>query len=230
MNKSEEIIDFCTDNIRSIVAGTKKQAPRIIFNWIPKNAGTSIYKTFRPSGMIKCKYNWQIKYALPSRLITFGHFDLRTVYKNNDRYSEMIKNSDIVSILRDPVTRFASIYSHYERHGTFEKYVKKPSMEQVLNLIEDGFIPKIGYYHHHDLSMFNPQSEWIDLSLNNTFLQFESLNSSILSEVFGRECRLLSRNVGNGNQKVKFSPEIVARIQYLYRCDYELINRVKFTN
>ena len=228
MNKSEEIIDFCVDNIWSIIAGTNKQATRIIFNWIPKNAGTSIYKTFRPSGMIKCKYSWQIKYALPTRLITFGHFDLRAVCKNNDRYCDIIKNGHIVNVLRDPVTRFTSIYSHYERHGTFEKYFKKPSMEQVLSLIEDGFIPKIGYYHHHDLSMFNPQSEWIDLGLNNTFLHFESLNSSILSDVFERECRLLNRNVGNSNRKVKLSPEIVTRVHDLYQCDYELINSVEF--
>ena len=230
MKKSEEIVDYFFDNLRGTINYAFQKNSIRVFNWIPKNAGTSIYKCLRPYGMIKCKYDWQIRYVLRTKLITFGHFDLKAVMEKNVKLQPVIKNSSVVTVLRDPVERFISIYSHYDRHGILDRYVKKPSMEKMLDYIEAGFIPKIGYFHHRDLSMFNPQSAWIDPALKNIFLDFHKLNSSVLCTSFDCNCTMVKKNVGDGRRKIDLPGSTIARIKSVYSNDYHLIKNIEFEN
>ena len=230
MKKSEEIVDFLVDNLMCTLNYAFRKKPIRVFNWIPKNAGTSIYKCLRPYGMIKCKYDWQIRLALRTKLITFGHFDLKAVMEKNIELEPVIKNSSVVTVLRDPVERFISIYSHYDRNGILDRYVQKPSIEKMLDYIEAGFIPKVGYFHHRDLSMFNPQSAWIDPELKNIFLDFHKLSSSALNTSFDCNCTMVKKNVGGGRRKIDLSDSTISRIKSVYSNDYHLIKNIVFEN
>lgn len=53
--------------------------PNVVFNWIPKNAGTSLYHTLRKYGGIRAKSLRLVKYRFSQReFVKFGHinFDL----------------------------------------------------------------------------------------------------------------------------------------------------------
>lgn len=58
----------------------------IIFLWIPKTAGTSIYNLFKKEGMIKHKFGLKNKTSFNIdnyKLITFGHANLIRLQEEN---------------------------------------------------------------------------------------------------------------------------------------------------
>ncbi len=228
MSYIREINDFLIDNLYALPhVLLKSNVDTIIFNWIPKNAGTSVYKAFRKKGMVKCKYRWQIKCALPSNILTFGHFDLRTIQALDAQHAKLVKGSKIVSIVRDPLDRFVSTYSYYERHGYLDRFPKLLSPEIIIEMLERGLIPKVGFFHHRPLSMFNRQIDWIDMDMDHEFLLFENLTNETVSVAFGRNVHFPRENAGNQQLTQKLTPAFIDRLKNFYRDDYDLIEDIK---
>jgi len=130
-----------------------------VFIWIPKNAGTSIYKTLKTSHCIKTKSTWDVKRRFSGKgLVTFGHMSYRQLLKNQYISEEFHRRSFKFCFVRNPLTRTVSLYNYLLKRKMIPE---QTTFAQFCKLLQKVSIEKVGLWHVNGLSMCNPQSSWI---------------------------------------------------------------------
>ncbi len=200
-----------------------------IFIWIPKNAGTSFYNALKTIGFAKLKKVGLIKTCFnDSGRVTFGHISVRKLIQNNYVSDEFFLNSFKFAVSRNPYSRFVSIYNYYMRTGLFDSWHKKPSIEDFFDLINLGYFPKVGLYHHAPLSMCNLQSSWVDDLESTTIVRLEHLNHDIgvISDAFEVDLATIigKSNKSSGVLKSDLSRILKTKIEAFYAEDFENFN------
>lgn len=103
-----------------------------IFFWIPKNAGSSIYKILKEDGCKKLKYKKEYKNFDNREITTFGHVDIKYLLKKGYLDKNYFENSFKFCFVRNPWDRFVSSY-HYRN------YNDKMKFEEFVFLIKKKF-------------------------------------------------------------------------------------------
>lgn len=162
----------------------KAETPPIVFIWIPKNAGTSLYNALNKhlSMTMLESIDKAAEFFQNRGSVTFGHMD----------YSELVKKGVVSRSFDDSSFKFAFSRNPYDRAVSLYTYLKKTtpqnttSLELKKILSTDSFIDfsrmicsseirKIGLYNRRGLSMCNPQVRWIENIKNLDYLgKFES--------------------------------------------------------
>lgn len=142
---------------------------KLIFIWIPKNAGTSFFKMMQPKGMVQfIHYPQDFKVNLNDYpMKTFGHIDTRCLIKDGFLTKNDWESSKKVCIVRNPYTRFVSLYSDFIRSKRFQG-----SIHEFANVIMHTTC-KIGSYNVMDYSQCAKQVDWILPGVD--ILRFEDL-------------------------------------------------------
>lgn len=134
--------------------------PDAVFIWIPKTAGTSLYACLAAAGCPKLKTPDLARHGFSGKgLVTFGHMDYRRLvdegYVPRDFDGAALK----FTFVRNPFSRAVSLYNYVQRH--FSSFRKQPTFQEFLELIDLGFIDRIGLYNVKNLSQCNPQACWL---------------------------------------------------------------------
>jgi hypothetical protein len=189
--------------------------PKILFVWIPKNAGTSFYEAFRES--INMKMFLQLKHIkrkfTNKGSATFGHISIIELINENIIDRSYYNKSYVFCICRNPYDRFVSLF-HY-----LKKQNRIPSDYKPIDLITEiikGITP-IGLYNFEGLSQCNQQVDWIKGLQIKRVLRFESLNSD--TEELSNELDI-KLDIPHVNQSVN-------RKKYYEELDMETIELVK---
>jgi len=161
----------------------------VIFFWIPKNAGSSIYSILKKHGCKKIKYAY--KKFNNEGSVTFCHLDVTRLLRDKHITQEYFNRSFKFCFARNPWSRTVSLYHYlkYDERMTFEEFArlleKKFELRKTLKgkiilfaykgpdiifriinrlSVKINFttpIPPIGKYNVRDLSQANPQTDWI---------------------------------------------------------------------
>lgn len=162
---------------------------KLIFVHIPKNAGTSIHSLF----------NTNPKDYLPDQKWT--------EYKNHFR--EYWENYTRFSIVREPISRFISIY----------KYCK---MQNIINFSNiENFIDNIGEVKtpiKNLQSWFVCENETIML---DNIIKYENLNQEIKS--IGLDM-IPHKNKSYLNEEITLTKNATLKIKEFYQKDFEIFN------
>ena len=120
----------------------------LLFLWIPKTGGTSFYEAMNKS-------NSFVKELSCNKISsgTHGHIKLDMIYSQ-----EELLSFDIVTIVRNPYSRFLSLYRYLQKIGRFDK---SKSILEFIKTIRHGIDP-ISSYNSKLLSQCNPQTHWTD--------------------------------------------------------------------
>ena len=219
----EETFEFFITLISAfLIKGSSKE--KILLIWIPKNLGTSIYEGLKNKGAIKYKRLFFIKYFLIySNFITFGHFDINLLKK---RGVIDVTNYKKFAVLRDPVSRFKSIYSYYKKRGIFKKNIDL-SINDILDLLEQKKIPEIGLYHHKFLSMFNSQTCWLKGEQNIDYFLIENTKGieRYIKNNLNIEFKLPFLNQSQSSS-ILLTEVQIDRLKSIYKSDYLIIKKV----
>jgi len=162
----------------------------VIFFWLPKVAGTSIYGMLEPLGCPKLKHSHLYNNFNNEGFVTFGHISVPYLLKKGVISKEYFNKSYKFCFVRNPWDRLVSYYFHlgFEKKMTFEEFcvtvhegikLQKTMVGSLFNLLYripwvgkalskvhkvGPFylpIPQIGPYNSLGLSPASPQIDWI---------------------------------------------------------------------
>lgn len=203
-------------------------SPNLLFIWIPKAAGTSIYTWLNEElGMMKLKDKLSIIGAFPQGgPVTFGHMDYCQLLERGIISEHFHVSAFKFAVSRNPFDRCISLYSYLRMQGRINV-----SFSGFLELLETGFEP-IGMYNSRGLSQANPQVRWITNHsgkiIVDKIFKVENLKyeTSMLSSHFG--IRPFSVYVNKSSERpdyIKVYSDIknVQRVRRLYREDFDIL-------
>ena len=149
-------------------------AKNLIFVWIPKTAGTSIFNYFYTNyGMKKILSKEEAQFTNIKRgMVTFGHmsvFDLLNCNFLNQKYFD---SAIKFCVIRNPYDRFISLYYYFKREGRINSSLSK--FDFITLIMEQT--PKIGLFNFEGISQANLQVDWMRNISFDSILRFESIN------------------------------------------------------
>lgn len=152
-----------------------KKLNDILFIWIPKTAGTSIYTIFEKNGCLKLKSKEKFENFINKGFVTFGHVSVNHLLKVEIIKTEFFNNSFKFCFVRNPYDRTVSLFHHFKR-----KKNRLPdniiTFNDFCNYIYNEKVSPIGLYNYKKLSQCNPQYLWIPKKID--FIgRFENLQN-----------------------------------------------------
>ncbi len=149
----------------------------ILFIWIPKAAGTSIWEALKSAVGDGNSQYLRIaggdKFDPTRQLTTFLHSSIAALMEHGTVTPAWIKSRYIIASRRNSWDRLVSLYHYFRRHvtlklrlGTFSDFVGRLSKEGV---------PPIALYNYRGYSQANSQTSWLDEIHLNFVARFENL-------------------------------------------------------
>jgi len=200
--------------------------PKVLFIWIPKNAGTSIYEGLQNSlGMKRFLTIEEAKKDFTNNgLVTFGHINVRDLLNESIILEKFYNKAFKFCVSRNPFDRFVSLLHYLKKHNRI------PLNYKSIDLINDiiNGIPPVGLYNFKGISQCNRQVDWIHNIELDEVLRFESINDGItrLNSLFGKNIGLHHKNKSpNRNTDIsELDDKSIQLIQEYYEPDFLKFN------
>lgn len=199
-----------------------KSEKDVLFVWIPKSAGTSIYNWLNEEiGMLKLKEPFAVRGGFPAKgPATFGHMDLVELMNKGWVDADYLETAFSFAIVRNPYSRARSLFTYLKK-----RYRLEHDFTAFLELVAQGVEP-VGLYNSVGLSQANPQCRWIKNPVGSTlvdeFWKLEELETALPSI---RSKTGASNAPGMLNKSssriVEMSARDIALIQDIYQEDFE---------
>lgn len=187
----------------------------LLFIWIPKTAGTSLYSVLKNKYDMPC-YTEKYGTFQNSGSVTFGHADHKLLLKENIISHHYWNSAFKFAVVRNPFSRFISLYYDYKRTGRIH-----PNMSpiQFANLLRN-VTRKPGLFNAIDFSMCASQVDW--LTPDTQIFSIETIN--VLLELL--EINELPK-LNKSNKKSwtdHYDTELTQLVQEIYNDDFSILN------
>jgi len=154
----------------------------VVFIWIPKTGGTSIFKVLEHYGARKYLNINSVKENFNNDgIVTFGHICYSDLYKNGYISNEFHQKAYKFAFVRNPYSRMVSLYSYFIKMGRIS------STTSFYEFCQKAVNPeKIGLYNYKGYSQCNPQISWfrnINLDFIGRFEKISSESKKLLSNL-----------------------------------------------
>jgi Sulfotransferase family len=132
---------------------------KLLFVWVPKNGGTSVYDALRPLGMRKLKLREQYENFDNKGMVTFGHVSIPYLLNKGYVSYEFFQNAVSFAFVRNPWDRFVSLFLYFKKH----RIIIPPDMTfpEFCHHVKKGPVAPVGRYNRHYLSQCNNQVDWL---------------------------------------------------------------------
>jgi hypothetical protein len=208
-----------------------KQAD-VLFIWIPKVAGSSIYRSLRES---RCGCRRFLNREKQGKVegpytdfdnrgaVTFGHASVDVLLEHGIVSADYFERAFKFCFVRNPWDRLVSLF-HYrrldEKYGDFERFCLE---------FQDQDVEPVGLFNSEHNSQFNDQASWIVGRDGRWLVDFVGRYER-LSEDFERICRILGirtrlphRNrADRSHYREYYTPRTVEIVRRKYARDIEL--------
>lgn len=143
-----------------------------LFIWIPKTAGTSFYSVLKEElGMKLYTENYNLFNGEGS--VSFGHACIGSLMNANILKPEYVKNTEMITVVRNPYDRFVSLFNDYKRTGRIPPTFTQFDFANTLRTMKR----KPGLYNSIEFSMCANQTDWI--VLDSVIITLEELNDFV---------------------------------------------------
>ena len=191
----------------------------ILFIWIPKNAGSSFFR------LMKEKKNMQLftddYYRFQnSGSVTFGHLDIRKLLELKMISKEYWDNAKKIAIVRNPYSRFASLYYDFMRTSRINPSTSPHAFAHMLSNMSRN----PGLYNTLDFSQASSQVKWLLPGV--TLFHFETLQQDIF-KMFGSEFILPHENSSEKDYRILYDDELKEIVYDLFYESFVLLNYPK---
>ena len=195
-----------------------------VFIWIPKNAGTSIYKTLKKHGCLKAKKIPRVKYRFSQRgIVTFAHMDYSQLVNQGYVHEHFDKTAYKFCFSRNPYDRAISLYEYFKKdlpEGT--------TFHDFIGTITKKGVQPIGLYNSVGFSSCNPQLRWIENVKIDFYGTYENLGQDfnfVLRSLGLPEVPLLHLNKSKRSDYTDYYDfETKRRVEEFYKEDFDFFN------
>ena len=212
------IIKNFTRYLKSSI-GTKN----FLFIWIPKTAGTSIFRHFESEvGMKRILEFEDAKKSFNNRgSVTFGHLSTHQLLQYGVIKNSYYNNSIKFTVVRNPYDRFISLYFYLKQERKIPYHY---NISDFRSRIMEGIEP-VGLYNVNGLNQANPQTKWLTNLDIDVQIRFENLRAefeSFVRDMNLKNCRLphLNHTISRQFADTKLDSTTIEFINTYYQRDF----------
>lgn len=130
----------------------------LLFVWIPKTAGTTLFNTLRDALGMQKRQSIELFLSFPQRgAVTFGHVSYLDLLALGIVSKDFHESAYKFAFVRNPYDRAISLFNYFKEH---ERINRNRSFSAFLDDIHIS-CPPIGMYNVCGISQANPQANWI---------------------------------------------------------------------
>lgn len=199
---------------------------KILFIWMPKTAGTSLYLALRESYNMReyLTIDYAKEFFNNQGPVTFSHISIKALKDLGIIKDNFYSNSYKFCVCRNPFDRFVSLFHYMKKRNLIADHL---TAQDFMKEIMKG-IPPIGAYNVKGLSQCNPQIDWIRGIEINQILRFENLDNDIklLEALLNTRVELPVINVSPNRKKIteELDAITIELIKEFYKEDFEFFN------
>lgn len=141
---------------RGSVFGQKGGDLDMVFIWVPKTAGTSVFTFLNDRvGMKKLKTAKQAMSFENRGAVTFGHQHYLSLLEAGIVSRDFHRRAFNFAFARNPYSRVASLYNYLTQRNLLDAHDFDYFLDEIW------YRPPIGLYNMHGLSIANPITDWL---------------------------------------------------------------------
>jgi len=198
-----------------------------VFIWIPKAAGTSVYRALKQHGCPNISSLYTLKHVFCNLgIVTFNHMKYIDLVAEGYVSNEFDENSYKFCIARNPYDRAVSIFFQYKKINDF--FPKSFTFLDFCRFLIKDPLVEIGLFRSFETSIMNPQVRWIEGIDMNFIGKLEEINAdinTIMSALDVPNVSLQQLNRSTHNEYSSYycaeSQEIIANF---YKDDFDFFN------
>jgi hypothetical protein len=158
----------------------------VLFLWVPKCAGTSVYATLVKYGCIEKRWETPLEKFDNRGVSTFGHVDVLQLIEKGVVSREYFDRAFKFAFVRNPFDRLVSLY-FYLKKSKNEDVPEEMPFAAFCRRVAGGEIPPVGLHNSLGLSQCNPMSRWLADGSGRLLPDFVGRHENI-DEDFGKVC------------------------------------------
>jgi len=201
----------------------------VLFIWIPRTAGTSIFNALSRHGMVQIKWPETLGAFTGRGMVTFTHMSVMALLELGFIEEEFFRRAFKFCFVRNPWDRLVSLFFKIKEddgiQGGLDRY---SSFEQFCKDLPNLHIDPPGFYHYRGYSFFSNQVDWITDGSGRIFVdfvgRFENLREDFekVCSIIGVEAELPHDNRSSHRPYWEYYTEETRRIvEAVYRRDIE---------
>jgi hypothetical protein len=132
----------------------------VLFYWVPKAAGTSIYTVLLNYACPRHRWLTPTEPFHNKGFTTFGHVHLPDLVKAGIVSEEYVRGAFKFAFVRNPFDRLVSLFS-YLKKLPLDEVPPAMGFEEFCALVTERPIDPVGLYNFKGLSQCNPQVHWL---------------------------------------------------------------------
>lgn len=211
---------------RSIAKYRFRNEPNVVFVWVPKAAGTSIWNAVAKNTRRVLHRPTNVATDFPQcGIASFGHQSYLQLVEGGFVSREYDQNSFKFCFVRNPFDRTVSLFHYLKKTGDLHE---NTTFHDFCYLIQDRAFEKVGLYNHIGLSQCNPQTDWVCDSGGEVFVDFIGRYENLLED-FSNLCERIGckRVLPHLNQSLRshyssyYTDETTRIISEFYASDFE---------
>lgn len=208
----------------------------ILFVWIPKTAGTTVFSALQDVLGMQKRKNRELFLSFPQRgAVTFGHvsyLDLLTLGIVSKKFHDSAYK---FAFVRNPYDRAISLFNYFKQHEKIDSGLDFCAFLDYVHLQ----CPPIGIYNVSGMSQANPQANWLlgpgGGWLVDDIFKVEDLEAFASSISKRYQVKLeLGRHLNKSDKFVNFASvrknlPVLQKIEFLYARDFDLFGYEKIS-
>jgi hypothetical protein len=140
-----------------LLTGRKRD---VLFLWVPKCAGMSIYKTLVKYDCAQDRWLTPMEPFVNRGIVTFGHVDVLQLIEQGVVTRRYFNNAFKFGFVRNPFDRMVSLF-FYLKKIKCEEVPDAMTFQEFCRKVERREHPPVGLYNYKGLNQCNPMADWL---------------------------------------------------------------------
>jgi hypothetical protein len=174
-------------SVYPLVTGLKRD---VLFIWVPKCAGSSIYTTLVKHGCAEKRWETPLAPFENRGMVTFGHVGIAQLLSAGVIKRSYFRRAFKFAFVRNPFDRAVSLFHYLQKFGS-EAVPPEMTFEGFCHTLDRGEYPPVGLYNHEGLNQCNPMVRWLFDDAGRPLADFVGRHETV-----ERDFRTLCRQIG----------------------------------